>query len=130
LTETRCYPKTTAGQLIYDLTMPQYTRKISWSIATKNHDYSLSGAFRNSNDITFWNKTKVKGQTYNGGKITIKAGDALILPPGLRRMFYEEKNGDLTPYDLWSYEIIIDERNHHLLSWRNAGTQAINYHSE
>lgn len=125
LTNVRCYPETTAGQLVYDLTMPKYTRKISWSIATRNKDYSLSAAFMNDNEFSFWNKTKVKGQTYNGGKITIKPGEALILPPGLRRMFYEEKDGSLTPYDLWSYEMIIDEENHHLLKWRNAGTQAI-----
>ncbi len=123
------YPRNSANDVIYDMTMPNFTQRITWSVATKDKDFSFSSAFVNNNEVTFWNNVNYNGKyhtggIYHGGKITIAEGKGLFLPPSLKRAFYKNKNGKYEAYDVWSYEVIVDPQGH-TLKYKDVGKRAL-----
>lgn len=105
---------TTAGQVLYGFTASLWIQRLTWTFNTKSGDYSMEAPLINDTSVTLFNK------------ITIPAGEGLLLPPGYKKLYYtDQRNGyEYEPYDQWSFEIIRNSMGFDI-PVLNAGTKAI-----
>lgn len=106
-------PATTAGQPFYDLTDSYFIQRATWTYATKdNEDYSLDAPCINKSTVKLFKKFEVPAQA------------GLLLPPAYRKLYWsKDGSGDGEAYHEWSFEILIDTTNKHLINIINAGTK-------